>query len=336
MALKNSQYEELMRMYERRRFRNLHDRDMRRDQIYNEIPAISEIDNQMAETSASQAEKVIAGNFAALTELKKHLGELRQEKALLLEKAGYPKDYLEMHYTCPDCQDTGYVDGTKCRCFKQAAVDLLYTQSGIKERLEEENFDTLSYDYYSPTELHPKNGKSVREHMTQVAARCKAYAEHFSKDKGSLLFTGSTGSGKTFMSNCIAKSLLDQGFSVIYLTAAELFDIFSKQTFSRNELPEFDIDQYILECDLLIIDDLGTEFPNAFTITKLFYCINERLSRKKGTVISTNLSYRDLADLYSERIASRVISYYQMIDFCGQDIRIQKKLNHRAASNGQL
>ena len=164
--------------------------------------------------------------------------------------------------------------------------------------------------------------------MKEVIAYCRHYAETFGSHHENILFTGMTGVGKTFLSNCIAKAVLDRCHSVVYLTSIQLFEIFSKSTFTQDGT-DTDIDRYILESELLIIDDLGTELYNSFTTSKLFYCINERLSAGKPTIISTNLKPAELRDIYSERIASRLLGYYHLIPLFGEDIRIQKKF-HRS------
>ena len=168
----------------------------------------------------------------------------------------------------------------------------------------------------------PEIQMTVADYMRQVHTWCKEYVENFEKKGGNLIFTGSTGVGKTFLTNCIAKALIDQYQSVIYLSSNDLFDVFSKNKFHYDTEEEMkDMYQYILDCDLLIIDDLGTELNNTFVSSQLFYCINERLLRKKSTIISTNLSMTMLRDTYSDRISSRIISQYSIIPLYGDDIR---------------
>lgn len=325
MPLKNSQYDILMREYNQRQLINEHERQRRVQEIYEHIPRIAEIDRSIRASAASHARKLISGDDQALYSMRLELERLKREKALLLTSHGYAPDFMELHYTCPDCKDTGYIGSEKCHCLKQAAVDLLYTQSNIKDALQRENFSVLDMSCYS-REPHPKLGKSVYEDMKGKIAFCRAYAASYgTRHHDSILFTGTTGVGKTFLSNCIAGEVLNRCHSVIYLTATDLFDIFSRATFRKEEDGEDEIDQYILDSDLLIIDDLGTEFSNSFTTGKLFYCINERLVRQKGTIISTNLSVNELRDMYSERVISRILSSYHILELFGDDIRIQKK-----------
>ena len=180
---------------------------------------------------------------------------------------------------------------------------------------------------FDDTKVDERSNKTAREYMRQVVALCRSYVEHFGEHKDNLLFTGKTGLGKTFLSNCIAKELLDQSYSVVYLPAVEMYEIFSKERFDYDSTEEDrDRSRYLLDCDLLIIDDLGTELVNTFTTSQLFYCINERLNRRKGTIISTNLPVNEMRDEFTDRVMSRIVSQYTVIPLYGEDLRIRKKL----------
>lgn len=328
MALTNSQYDYFMRTYEKRQLNNENRLRGRYEEIYKKIPRLRTLDHSISELSVRQAHKLLDGDDAALTVLRNDLHLLFEEKRLLLEQAGYPKGYLELSYTCPDCQDTGYIGDEKCHCFKKAIIDFLYTQSNLQEVLEKENFGTLSMEYYSENHKDPLTERSSKEAMETAVRACREFTLNFGKDFRNLLLYGDTGVGKTFLTHCIAKELLEQTFSVIYFTASRLFDIFAKKQFERDEAAAQDY-EHIYSCDLLIIDDLGTEFSNGFTTSQLFVCLNERLLRKKSTIISTNISLDDLNTLYSERVFSRITSAYTVLRMTGDDIRIQKKLMGR-------
>lgn len=328
MPLKNSQYDILMREYNRKQLDNLHQQEARVSKAYRMAPRLQEIDREISRISSGQAKKLILGDKDALVHMRRQVAALRSERLEILSASNLPPDYLELHYHCPDCRDTGFVHGQKCHCFKQAAVNLLYDQSNLKEILQRENFDTFSLQYYS-TEPDPILKKPVRDYMKTVVNRCYLYVKNFETAHGSILFTGSTGVGKTFLSNCIAQAMIERYYSVVYLTATELFEVFSRGSFSYDEEASEEVDHYILDSDLLIIDDLGTERTNSFTISKLFYCINERINRRKGTIISTNLQPGQIRDIYSERIASRILSNYETIALFGNDIRILKKFGKR-------
>ena len=322
MSLNNSQYNAIMRIYNQRQFQDKYEQDQRREEIYQKVPQIRQIEDEISSQAVRCARKLLDGDTNAKEELKQHIEDLREQKEVLLSAFGFPADYMEMHYACPECQDTGYVDGRKCRCFKKEEIRLLYSQSNIEEVLLRENFDSFSYEYYDDRVVIPEIQMTVADYMRQVHTWCKEYVENFEKKGGNLIFTGSTGVGKTFLTNCIAKALIDQYQSVIYLSSNDLFDVFSKNKFHYDTEEEMkDMYQYILDCDLLIIDDLGTELNNTFVSSQLFYCINERLLRKKSTIISTNLSMTMLRDTYSDRISSRIISQYSIIPLYGDDIR---------------
>lgn len=322
MSLNNSQYNAIMRIYNQRQFQDKYEQDQRREEVYQKVPQIRQIEDEISSQAVRCARKLLDGDANAKEELKQHIEDLREQKEVLLSAFGFPADYMEMHYVCPECQDTGYVDGKKCRCFKKEEIRLLYSQSNIEEVLLRENFDSFSYEYYDDRVVIPEIQMTVADYMRQVHTWCKEYVENFEKKGGNLIFTGSTGVGKTFLTNCIAKALIDQYQSVIYLSSNDLFDVFSKNKFHYDTEEEMkDMYQYILDCDLLIIDDLGTELNNTFVSSQLFYCINERLLRKKSTIISTNLSMTMLRDTYSDRISSRIISQYSIIPLYGDDIR---------------
>ena len=322
MSLNNSQYNAIMRIYNQRQFQDKYEQDQRREEVYQKVPQIRQIEDEISSQAVRCARKLLDGDTNVKEELKQHIEDLREQKEVLLSAFGFPADYMEMHYACPECQDTGYVDGRKCRCFKKEEIRLLYSQSNIEEVLLRENFDSFSYEYYDDRVVIPEIQMTVADYMRQVHTWCKEYVENFEKKGGNLIFTGSTGVGKTFLTNCIAKALIDQYQSVIYLSSNDLFDVFSKNKFHYDTEEEMkDMYQYILDCDLLIIDDLGTELNNTFVSSQLFYCINERLLRKKSTIISTNLSMTMLRDTYSDRISSRIISQYSIIPLYGDDIR---------------
>lgn len=324
MPLNNSQYDEILREYDARQLKNQHMVESRLKDAYAKIPRLKEIDDAIATCSVAQAKRMLDGDTSALAELHSQIADYRSQKAALLASHGFPADYFEPDYTCPDCKDTGFIDGKRCHCFKQAAIDLVYTQSNLKEILAKENFDTFSFDFYSDSDINPATGLSSLATAKDAVAKCHTFIDSFDDSFSNLYFYGNTGIGKTFLSNCVAKELMDQGHSVIYFTAFQLFDILGKGVFRRDE-DAIAAHQNIFDCDLLIIDDLGTELANSFTTSQLFLCLNERILRKKSTIISTNLGMNELADIYSERVFSRILSNYTLIKLFGADIRIVKR-----------
>lgn len=325
MALKNAQYDTIMRRYEQRQLHNQDVLHRHYEEIDSQIPEIRELEAAMAGLSVRKAHLLLDGDESALASSREELARLRQKKAGLLLSHGFPEDYLELSYECADCRDTGYIGSRKCHCFKKATIDLLYTQSNLKEILKSENFDTFSFNYYSDNHIDAKTGRTSLETIQNAVQICKDFVRTFGTDFRNLFFYGDTGVGKTFLSNCIARELIDSAYSVIYFTAFELFDIFAKSQFDKDDLADT-MYEYIFDCDLLIIDDLGTELTNSFSASRLFLCLNERLLNKRSTIISTNLSLEAVVEIYSERIFSRITSNYTMLRLTGDDIRIKKKL----------
>lgn len=322
MALSNSQYEAIQKKYERTRDNHRYTQELRREEVYRAIPKYRQLADSVSSLSVAGARKMLEGDEAALPELRKQLAGISARQKQLLVEAGFAPDYLEPIYTCPDCQDTGYLTGAdglkeKCHCFRQQEINLLYAQSHIQDTLGRENFSTLSYQYYK--------GEDLQRFRTAVDFSLE-FVQNFKQDYHNLFFYGTVGTGKSFLSGCIANELLKNGCSVIYFSASGLFDTLARYAFdsrAREEQHEFCED--IHSCDLLIIDDLGTEVTNSFVSSQLFVCLNERLLRRKSTIISTNLTLEEFRDRYSDRIFSRITSGFTLRKLTGPDIRIYKK-----------
>ncbi len=324
MKLNNSQYDTIMRMYDAKQSHARAVLNSRYEEISVRIPEYDELRKETAAVAAEAARAAICGDMSKRDKLSQELDSINEEKHILLTSAGYPQDYLDLHYDCPLCQDTGFVNGSKCRCFKQAAIDLLYNQSNIKKILLLENFSNFNYDWYSEDYIDPVSGISALENIVNVTKNVNSFLSDFPSGDN-LLFYGDTGVGKTFLTHCIAGELLEKGYSVLYLSAIDLFDLFSKYAFDNDSEADYrDVFSQILDCELLIIDDLGTELVNSFTNSRLFYCINERILAGQSTIISTNLSLEELMNTYSERIFSRLTMSYQIFKIFGDDIRLKK------------
>ncbi len=317
MSLTNTQYDQILHQYEVKQAKSRHEAEQKLAYVYAHIPGYRELADSVASVSVAQGKKLLAGDEDALEDLKDSLAELSGRKAQLLKDYGLPEDYLEPVYECPDCKDTGYVDGGKCHCFRQSMITLLYEQSNIQEMLRTENFNALSYEYYTGDDL---------TRFQNAVRTCQNFIKNFNSDYHNLFFYGTVGTGKSFLSGCVAKELIERGHSVIYFGATGLFDLLSKNSFdykNREELRSAYADLY--QCDLLIVDDLGTELTNQFITSQLFALLNERHMGKKATIISTNLSLEELRNRYSDRIFSRITSNYEVCKLSGQDIRMYKK-----------
>ena len=328
MPLTNSQYNALMRVNEEKIAKILDLSNLHYERACQKVPELASIDASISSASLDQAKKLLAGDDTALASLKEDIRSLSDSRRRLLSDAGFPEDYLEQHFECPDCQDTGYVGTKKCHCFLKAIIDLLYTQSNLKGLLEQENFEHFNFDYYSSNYRDRLSGQNSRELATRAYQECMNFIHNFDTEHGNLLLFGNTGIGKTFLSHCIAKEVMDSLHSVLYLTASEFFDALLEKALTRNDESCLLYEQ-IHQCDLLIIDDLGTERNTDFVVSQLFVCLNDRILNRKSTIISTNLTLEEIKTNYTERTFSRISNHYKILRLAGDDIRIQKKLMYR-------
>ncbi len=319
MSLTKVQHDLIQREYQETQSINHRLLQAHKEEVFSTLPEYKELSDRVAALSVKHARMLLDGDDSALTALKEELATLSLQKKEALISGGFPENYLEPIYTCSACQDTGYIGSEKCRCLRQREIALLYEQSNIRELIEKENFGTLSYTYYQGDDL---------KRFESAVAVSKNFVAGFSKHYQNLFFYGTVGTGKSFLSGCVARELLAQGYSVIYFSANGLFEQLSNYSFNtkmKESLYNFYKDLY--NCDLVIIDDLGTEVTNSFVTSQLFGLLNERHLRQKATIISTNLGLEELRDRYSDRVFSRITSNYSLCKLSGPDIRISKKLS---------
>lgn len=276
--------------YERKRDRAILEQKIRKQKVHNKIPRIKAIDEEIMEIGLSMSRAIIENPESYrgdLEDIKTHMERLKMEKAYLLTENNIPVDYLDIQYECMECEDTGYLlNGSRCNCLVQTLINKAYDMSNIKTVLKKENFDTFNINIF-PDEIYEGESISPRENMKNISGICVDFVNNFdNRNDENLLFYGSTGLGKTFMSNCIAKALLDMNKIVIYQTAFKILEIIERRRFGRDvdrfEDYEYDL---LFSSDLLIIDDLGTELSNAFTNAEIFNIVNTRLLGGKKTII---------------------------------------------------
>ena len=292
-------------------------------QAYARVPRLQEIDRQLRQTMALAAQAIFAkGGDArdAMEQVKQRNLGLQQERAELVA-ANFEEGFLDESPICDRCGGSGYIGSTMCECLTE-----LCRQEQKKElsvlNVGKESFEQFRLDYYSQ-QIDPELGVSMRTVMEKTFRTCRSYALTFSKKSPNLLFSGGTGLGKTFLSACIARTVANNGFSVAYESAAHLFSNLERAKFGGDEEQRQNVLKYTA-CDLLIIDDLGTEMGGQFTTSALYTLVNDRILSGKPTIISTNLNTEELARRYSPQIASRLRGDYIRVAFVGEDIRIIK------------
>ncbi|MCL2056570.1 MAG: ATP-binding protein [Oscillospiraceae bacterium] len=298
----------------------------RREEVLRLIPAIVEIERKMAETGAAAIKAAAVSPELAAREIERlsHKSlELQRRRALLLTEAGYPADYLEEQYSCAQCRDSGYIGAEKCACLKGLLRAEAHSWLGTSAPVGTHTFGSFSLGFY-PTE--PQDGVSPRERMTELAQFCREYADGFAFGAQSLLFLGRTGLGKTHLSLAVAHCVTEAGYGVVYTTAQQLMDRLEAERFSRGQEGGYRENLDIaLGCDLLILDDLGTEFATGFTASAMYNIVNTRLVERRPVIISTNLDLSEIEQKYGQRMASRLLFEYKVLKFYGKDIRYLKR-----------
>ena len=293
--------------------------DARRLELHSMMPAVAELDRALSGTGLEIMRVTLEGGEGRerkLAEIRERNELLQNARAELLQAAGYPVDYSDIRYECEACGDSGYIDGKMCTCMRRALTLAGYESSGIGDLLRTQTFESFSLDYY-------RQDAAAYERMAHNYKIMRSYAAEFSTERmRNLLLMGSTGLGKTHLSSAVARAVIDRGFDVQYVTAVGMLADFEYQRFGNSITGDEgeNVSRYY-DCDLLIIDDLGTEVINQFTLSCIYNVINIRLTRKKSTIISTNLMQRELLDKYWDRVTSRLFGEYLPLVFAGTDVR---------------
>lgn len=301
------------------------DADRRCAEVWAVIPGVRDIDAQLSRAGLEIMRAITAGgqereNISAMIDRVRERNEaLQSRRRELLLAHGYPEDYTDVRYDCPNCGDSGYIDGIMCDCMKRELVYAGCESSGIGRLMREQNFENFTLDYY-------RTNTVTYEEMERVLTTAYRFANGFTENSGvNLVFIGGTGLGKTHLSSAIARRVIERGFDVVYVSAQSLISDFERERFGNSSTGTGvgDTARYT-ECDLLIIDDLGTEVTNQFTVACLYNVINTRLNLCRSTLISANLNQNELRSRYTDRIASRLFGEYRVLRFVGTDVRAQK------------
>ena len=327
MALDGKVLRRAMDRYEQQLRKREQETARLREQIYRKDPRISELDGLLRSTVAEAAAIAVSGGsdpVKAIEDVQNRNLVYQDERRSRIRALGYPGSCLDDEPLCPVCGDRGWVGTKPCRCLRKLYAEEQRRELSRLLDLQGESFQSFRLDYYDPRR-DPVSGMSPRQNMEMVYQVCRSYAETFGDYSGSLFLTGAPGLGKTFLSACIAAAVAEKGFSVVYDTATHVFAQMEAEKFRReDEDAENDVKRYE-NCDLLILDDLGTEMNTAFVQSALYQLINGRLSGGKKTVISTNLTPDELGTRYGAAILSRIEGEYRILPFFGEDIRKLKR-----------
>ena len=325
MAYKQSVYIKAKNILEKRRADAMNKQQERHSTVLLKCPEIAKIEREMASYGAEVVKAVAMGADAQeyIAKLSKKSLKAQALRRETLKNAGYPEDFLEVKYTCPVCRDTGSHDGYYCDCYKKLIKQTAKEELGIAPLLEKSTFEKFNLKYY-PDITDGVLEVSQKEHMSEVLEFCREYAKDFSRKSEGLVLLGKTGLGKTHLSLAIANVVIDKGYNVYYNTVQNVMNILEKEHFGKSKTDE-SIEEDLFESDLLILDDLGSEFTTQFTISQIYNIFNTRIINSLPTIISTNLTLSDIDEKYSQRTASRIVGNTTLIQFCGKDIRQLKK-----------
>lgn len=327
----------LLLEYEQKKRNAELDLEKRKEDLYNRIPRLKSIEEELNNFAINTAKNILKGSQYSLDAFNKKINDLKCEKAKILLENNISENFLLPFYDCKICKDTGYIQNstygsTLCPCLKQKLLNISYNKSNISN-LDKENFEKFNINIFSDkinTEKYKLN-ISPRQNILNIKQKCIEFIENFDNPNyNNLLFTGNTGLGKTFMSNCIANELIKNGKNVLYQTAPVLIEtVIDNKMNKYKSSSQDDFYKNVLESDLLIIDDLGTECLNSMKLSELFTILNTRLlnlnNKITKTIISTNLNINNIFKIYEERISSRIAGFYDIYYFFGDDLRFQKK-----------
>lgn len=326
-AFKNNFHTEIMLEYEKIRATNEASREEIKKQIHTYFPRVKEIDDELSKVALDSCKDILNSTYSIekiVENMKNRTVALIEEKNEILKKAGFPIDCMNETFNCPDCKDTGWHNGQKCKCYHEKMQKLIFRRSNINAD-KMHSFDKFRLDLYSDLPSG-EYGFSPRENAKAILEIAKNFVKMNDNGSRQLLFYGTTGLGKTFTSECIAREFIKKGKDVFYTSAPKLFTIFEDYKFGRNTTDEARRTiEYISNVDLLIIDDLGTEFRTPYVDSILFDLINTAVNENRYMIVSTNLTTDQLESTYSQRITSRIMGNFETVLFYGDDIRLKQK-----------
>lgn len=301
--------------------------DMRFEEVFRNVPEYQDLLQHRNELGYEYLKKSIGGDKKELKNLEDEIKSTEEKMHKMLILSGYPSDYLELKHHCDKCEDTGVYNGKMCSCKKTIMVNIARDKSSLNEQMKQQNFDRFDINVFD-TKKDSSQGMSQRENMEAISENLKYYSKNYTKNAKSLLLYGQVGTGKTYLLSCMAKEIIENGYSVIYLSAMQLLkQLFSIRYQNFNEKPQPEVEDIIYNCDVLMIDDLGTENSTETNISLLFDLLNYRIQNQKTTIISTNIDLDDLTTQYDQRISSRIKGEFIPIQFFGRDIREERFKN---------
>ncbi|MBE6720607.1 MAG: hypothetical protein E7571_08170 [Ruminococcaceae bacterium] len=308
------------RILEKRRDSATMEAEIRAEEIKSSIPAVNEIQSKLSRIGLEISQLFFWGENSKqkVEELRQQSKALTDERAKILVQNGYKENSMSPEFVCPVCEDKGFIGGRMCQCHRQLLKDLMKTEVRKAAPLDECTFDSFLLEKYSDTP--DENGIIPRERATKIFDAARKYAQNFSMSSKNLLFLGGTGLGKTHLSLAIVNVVINRGYCVCYGTSQNICEDLQSEQFGRDSDIMYKKRQ-VLDCDLLVIDDLGTEIDNQYSIATLYNIINSRILAKKPTIISTNYDFKVLEDKYDKRITSRITGEYVRMQFLGTDIR---------------
>lgn len=328
MGYSNSVYKAASDILHERRLNAEKAAERRKEEVYERFPRVKELEKQISMGGIKTARAVLAGGDVkkAVSKLRDQDLAMQAEVKRILTDNGYPANYFEPKYFCKKCEDKGYYDingkTVRCSCMKSALVTCACAELNRYAPLSLSTFESFDLEYYDKS-INPKVKTSPYEHMSKVFRLCQNYADNFSKNSESILMSGETGLGKTHLSLAIANEVIKKGYGVVYASAPPIISKLEKEYFSSDK--DDSLFSMLADCDLLIIDDLGTEFYSQFAVSQFYNLFNSRMLSNKPIIINTNLTITELKEKYTDRFVSRICGNACQLDFLGRDIRIRRK-----------